>query len=83
MVNILIAEQFQQVVDSGALEKAAQAVLSEQNLKEEVNLSIVIEDDKQLHTLNLEFLGIDAPTTCFLSLKMSSIPKQASATWGM
>jgi len=62
MVNILIAEQFQQAVDSAALEKAAQAVLSEQNLTEEVNLSIVIEDDKQLHTLNLEFLGIDAPT---------------------
>jgi len=62
MVNILIAEQFQQAVDSAALEKAAQAVLSEQNLTEEVNLSIVIEDDIQLHTLNLEFLGVDAPT---------------------
>ena len=62
MVNILIAEQFQQAVDSAALEKAAQAVLSEQNLTEEVNLSIVIEDDIQLNTLNLEFLGVDAPT---------------------
>jgi len=62
MVNILIADQFHEAVDPGALEKAALATLSAQNLGEEVNLSIVIEGDQQLQKLNLEFLGIDSPT---------------------
>jgi len=62
MVNILIADQFQEAVDSAALEKAALATLAEQESNEDVNLSIVIEGDQQLHTLNLEFLGVDSPT---------------------
>ena len=62
MINILIAEQFQGAIDSLSLEKAALAALSEQNLQEDTNLSIVIDGDQQLQALNLEFLGIDSPT---------------------
>jgi probable rRNA maturation factor len=62
MVNIQIAEQFEKEVDTAALEKAALQALAEQDPAEEVNLSVVIEDDQQLHTLNFEFLGVDAPT---------------------
>jgi probable rRNA maturation factor len=62
MVNIQIAEQFDKEIDSTALEKAALMTLAEQNPAEEVNLSLVIEDDQQLHALNLQFLGVDAPT---------------------
>ena len=62
MVNIQIAEQFINTVDSVALEKAALETLAEQDISEEVNLSVVIEDNQQLHTLNLEFLGVDSPT---------------------
>jgi len=62
MVNIQIAEQFDQEVNPGALEKAALMALAEQNPPEAVNLSVVIEDDQQLHALNLEFLGVDSPT---------------------
>jgi probable rRNA maturation factor len=62
MVNIQIAEQFDKEINPAALEKAALMTLAEQNPAEEVNLSVVIEDDQQLHALNLEFLGVDAPT---------------------
>ena len=62
MVNIQIAEQFDKEVDTTALEKAALQALAEQDPAEEVNLSVVIDDDQQLHALNHEFLGIDAPT---------------------
>jgi probable rRNA maturation factor len=62
MVNIQIAEQFDKEVDTAALEKAALQTLAEQDPADEVNLSVVIEDDQQLHALNLEFLGVDAPT---------------------
>jgi probable rRNA maturation factor len=62
MINIQVAEQFDNVVDTTALEKAALMALAEQNPAEEVNLSVVIEDDQQLHALNLEFLGVDSPT---------------------
>ena len=62
MVNIQIAEQFINAVNSVALEKAALETLAEQDISEEVNLSVVIEDNQQLHTLNLEFLGVDSPT---------------------
>jgi probable rRNA maturation factor len=62
MVNIHIAEQFDDAVDTAALENAVLATLAEQNPLEEVNLSVVIQDDQQLHALNLEFLGVDSPT---------------------
>ena len=58
MVNI----QFINTVDSVALEKAALETLAEQDISEEVNLSVVIEDNQQLHALNLEFLGVDSST---------------------
>ena len=59
MVNIQIAEQFDKEVDTTALEKAALQALAEQDPAEEVNFSVVIDDDQQLHALNHEFLGID------------------------
>jgi probable rRNA maturation factor len=62
MENIHIAEQFDNEVDPGALEKAALLTLAEQSPAEEVNLSVVVEDNQQLHALNLEFLGVDSPT---------------------
>lgn len=43
-----------------ALERAALAVLAHQS--SDGDLSIVLTDDAQLHELNREYLGIDAPT---------------------
>jgi probable rRNA maturation factor len=62
MVNINISDPYQDSVNHAALEKAALAALAEENINEEVNLSVVIEGDQQLQALNNEFLGIDSPT---------------------
>jgi len=45
---------------SDLLERAALAVLAHQST--DGDLSIVLTDDEQLHELNREYLGIDAPT---------------------
>lgn len=44
------------------VERAAQATLQHTNTPHEHELAIVITDDVQLHQLNRDFLGIDAPT---------------------
>jgi probable rRNA maturation factor len=44
------------------VERAAQATLQHTNTPQEHELAIVITDDVQLHQLNWDFLGIDAPT---------------------
>jgi probable rRNA maturation factor len=62
MIYISIDEAFVKSVEPALLEQTAAAVLAEQARGEEVGLTIAIEDDQQLHDLNLQFLGIDAPT---------------------
>jgi probable rRNA maturation factor len=49
-------------VDLGILEKAAWQALQEAPGYPEQDLSIVLSDDEQLHSLNLQFLGQDSPT---------------------
>lgn len=44
------------------LERAALTTLEHQSADMHVDLSIVLTDDDQLHELNLDYLGIDAPT---------------------
>jgi probable rRNA maturation factor len=44
------------------LERAAEAALNQQGQVDEVDLSLVIEDDEHLRQLNNQFLGIDSPT---------------------
>lgn len=44
------------------VEAAARAALRQQNAPAEADLTIVLTDDTQLHELNLEWMGIDAPT---------------------
>jgi len=44
------------------LEQAAHAALTHQKEPLDVDLSIVLTDDKRLHKLNLDYLGVDAPT---------------------
>ncbi len=62
MVNLHVSDKFQDSVDTTALEKAALVTLAIQNIREDVNLSVVIEDEQQLQALNHEFLGVDSPT---------------------
>jgi probable rRNA maturation factor len=46
--------------DTSLLEQAAHAALTHQSA--DGDLTIVLTDDEQLHDLNREFLGVDAPT---------------------
>lgn len=62
MINLSISDPYLDLVDGGKLEQAALATLQQQGETEEMDLSLVLEDDAQLHQLNKEFLGIDAPT---------------------
>jgi probable rRNA maturation factor len=51
-----------QTVEYYLVEKAARVTLKHQAAPEPADLTIVLSDDAQLHQLNLEYLGIDAPT---------------------
>ena len=44
------------------LERAAHAVLAHESQSVDSDLSIVLTDNKRLHELNLNYLGIDSPT---------------------
>lgn len=44
------------------LEGAAHAVLQHESASPDVDLSIVLTDNARLHELNLNYLGVDAPT---------------------
>ena len=43
-------------------ERAVQAALAHQKESLDVNLSVVLTDNRRLHKLNRDYLGIDAPT---------------------
>jgi len=48
-------------LDIELLESAAHATLEQQSAPDD-DITIVLTDDDQLHELNLDYLGIDAPT---------------------
>ncbi len=49
-------------VDQALLERAARQALEVAGGPAQADLSLVISDDAQLHQLNQQFLGVDAPT---------------------
>ncbi|HEX2979228.1 MAG TPA: rRNA maturation RNase YbeY [Anaerolineaceae bacterium] len=62
MIYIEIDERYQADVDAALLEKTALAALTHEQADPQAECSIVVSDDDQLHALNQQFLGIDAPT---------------------
>jgi probable rRNA maturation factor len=62
MIHIENPISLPQVLDEGVLEKAALATLEHQSADLDSDLTLVLADDAQLHTLNRDFLEIDAPT---------------------
>ncbi len=44
------------------LEKVARAALEHESESPDAELSIILSDDARLHELNLNYLGVDAPT---------------------
>ena len=60
MIHIEINPSLKTELASDVFERAAQAVLAHQSA--DGDLTIVLTDDEQLHELNRDYLGIDAPT---------------------
>lgn len=61
MILVDVPEHVVSPISPVLVEKAAQAALEHQSAGEG-DLTVVLTDDAQLHALNLEYLGIDAPT---------------------
>lgn len=47
---------------SAWIERAVYAALTHQKESLDVNLAVVLTDNRKLHKLNLDYLGVDAPT---------------------
>ena len=62
------------------LERAARAVLAHQDELQDCELSIVLTDNEQLQELNLNYLGIDAPTDV-LSFPASETDPESGARY--
>ena len=60
MIHIEVNPSLQTDLAPDILERAAQAVL--ENQSSDGDLTVVLTDDAQLHELNQDYLGIDAPT---------------------
>jgi len=48
--------------DTSLLKRAARSTLDFESAPADVDMTIVLTDDAQLHKLNREYLGVDAPT---------------------
>ena len=62
MINILIEEPYSDLLDPDLLEQAAQAALDFNSAEDGIEISVVVDSDERLRSLNKQFLGIDAPT---------------------
>lgn len=62
MIFIEKIENLSPDLDQALVEKAANAALLHQGVTEGADLTVVLTDDTQLHELNHEYLGVDAPT---------------------
>jgi probable rRNA maturation factor len=60
VIHVEVNPSLQTGLAADLLERAAQAVLAHQAA--DGDLTILLTDDAQLHELNREYLGIDAPT---------------------
>jgi len=61
-IAIQVASRFRANVDEGSLRRVAAEVLSQEGVKEETELSLIITDDEAIRELNRRFRGMDAPT---------------------
>lgn len=62
MIDVQVDEAFASEVDSELIERAVQAVLSSEEVTGAVGVSILVTNDEELHRLNRDFRGVDAPT---------------------
>lgn len=62
MIEVLIRPSLGFDGDPAEIEAVARAVLIAESVPEGVDLSVVVTTDKEIHALNQQYRGIDAPT---------------------
>jgi probable rRNA maturation factor len=62
MITIETIENLSPAIPVEMVEKSALAALTHQSVSVDAELTIVLSDDAQLQGLNLQWIGIDAPT---------------------
>jgi probable rRNA maturation factor len=61
-VDIQIDERFVAEVDPALIERAVAAALAAEGVGGAIELGVLVTDDAELHRLNREYRGVDAPT---------------------
>jgi probable rRNA maturation factor len=61
-IDIQVDERFADEVNPTLIERAVAAVLAAEAVAGAVELSLLVTDDDELHRLNRDFRGVDAPT---------------------
>jgi probable rRNA maturation factor len=77
MINI---DNQQDFLESALLERAARFTLDLSPDSADADMTIVLTDDSQLHELNREYLGVDAPTDV-LSFPASETDPETGASY--
>ena len=62
MVNVQFAEDIESPLSAAQIQLAVSEALRQAGSVLDVDLAVVLTDDQELHRLNREYLGIDAPT---------------------
>jgi probable rRNA maturation factor len=62
MVNVQVAEQMVSPLAEAQIQRVVLEALHQAGSTVDVDLAVVLTDDQELHRLNREYLGIDAPT---------------------
>jgi probable rRNA maturation factor len=64
MIYVQVSDQLDQPlpISIEAVQQAAQTALAYLSVAEKSELTIILTNDEQLHQLNLQFMGVDAPT---------------------
>jgi probable rRNA maturation factor len=62
MINIKIIDRFTAFIEPHIILIAAQQTLLHQNITDEVDFSILVDDEDKLKELNYQYLGIDSAT---------------------
>jgi probable rRNA maturation factor len=62
MIHLQISENISSLIQPTIIERAAKETLAVATVPGEIDLSILLTDNDQIHKLNLEFLAIDSPT---------------------
>jgi len=72
----------QDFLETALLERAARFTLELQSDSADADVTIVLTDDRQLHELNRDYLGVDAPTDVLSFPASESDPETGSTYLG-